>query len=195
MLDGSIATLRLCTVVLITTMAFTSQYYVLIPWFAQADTASKVSHLGPFNIGIILIYWTFYLACQDPGEVKRDWLPADEAQVRYCKTCKNFKPPRTHHCKSCNRCILKMDHHCPWLSGCVGYRNHAAFIKFMLSVIPTCIYLWIMMSARLYHMYQDRTWVSSAERDSLIWACLNLVRRLLPSSRHWQEEESSSFSL
>jgi hypothetical protein len=31
---------------------------------------------------------------------------------KYCKICKNIKPPRTHHCHVCNKCVLRMDHHC-----------------------------------------------------------------------------------
>jgi hypothetical protein len=30
---------------------------------------------------------------------------------RYCNTCKNIKPMRTHHCTLCRCCVPKMDHH------------------------------------------------------------------------------------
>lgn len=45
-----------------------------------------------------------------------------------CKTCKIFKPERSHHCSICNKCVLKMDHHCPWINNCVGHHNHRYFL-------------------------------------------------------------------
>ncbi|KAH9557057.1 hypothetical protein CY35_07G065900 [Sphagnum magellanicum] len=54
------------------------------------------------------------------------------ANVRYCKKCCQFKPPRCHHCSVCGRCILKMDHHCIWVANCVGAHNYKFFLLFLL---------------------------------------------------------------
>eukprot|EP01088_Endostelium_zonatum_P007595 TRINITY_DN19919_c0_g1_i1.p1 TRINITY_DN19919_c0_g1~~TRINITY_DN19919_c0_g1_i1.p1 ORF type:complete len:309 (-),score=38.01 TRINITY_DN19919_c0_g1_i1:324-1250(-) len=48
--------------------------------------------------------------------------------IRFCPTCQNFKPLRTHHCSTCKSCSLKMDHHCPWISSCIGFQNHKSYI-------------------------------------------------------------------
>lgn len=70
-------------------------------------------------------------------------LPVSETGMtgpRFCKSCKCYKPPRTHHCRYCRRCVLKMDHHCPWISNCVGHDNYGHFIRFILYVDIACGY-------------------------------------------------------
>uniref|UniRef100_A0A7E4V5Z1 Palmitoyltransferase n=2 Tax=Panagrellus redivivus TaxID=6233 RepID=A0A7E4V5Z1_PANRE len=71
------------------------------------------------------------------GYVKPGYTPPKEIRenLQFCMVCKGYKVPRSHHCSKCNRCVLKMDHHCPWLNSCVGHRNHAFFIKFIISAV------------------------------------------------------------
>ena len=64
--------------------------------------------------------------------------PSSVAKSRFCKSCKIYKPLRTHHCHICNRCVLKMDHHCPWIGNCVGFANHRAFVLFLLWITIGC---------------------------------------------------------
>lgn len=81
----------------------------------------------------------------DAGSVPRDWRPplGDDTELpqemkRYCKVCKDLKPPRSHHCGTCKRCVLRMDHHCPWIANCVGQKNYASFMRFLAAVDVTC---------------------------------------------------------
>jgi hypothetical protein len=61
-------------------------------------------------------------ALEDPG-------PHD---ARWCRHCRQVKPPRCHHCSFCGRCVAKMDHHCPWVGNCVGFGNYKCFVLVLL---------------------------------------------------------------
>jgi palmitoyltransferase len=81
--------------------------------------------------------------------------------VRFCKKCDSYKPPRSHHCKQCKRCVLKMDHHCPYINNCVGYMNYGYFIRFIYSVIGCCTYGSYLLLWRLQRIIdtKNNAWV------------------------------------
>eukprot|EP01102_Stenamoeba_stenopodia_P012568 TRINITY_DN398_c0_g1_i1.p1 TRINITY_DN398_c0_g1~~TRINITY_DN398_c0_g1_i1.p1 ORF type:complete len:225 (-),score=11.76 TRINITY_DN398_c0_g1_i1:129-803(-) len=89
---------------------------------------------------------------------------------RYCKTCKQPKPPRSHHCHICNKCILKMDHHCPWINNCVGHFNHKYFVLFMLYMCVGCGYCAICTYSPFMQTIDfDAVWGSTASRGGIIF--------------------------
>lgn len=62
--------------------------------------------------------------------------------IKYCRTCKIWRPPRSYHCSTCNVCIQTHDHHCIWVNNCVGQRNYRYFIAFLIAtVITSCLLL------------------------------------------------------
>jgi len=81
-----------------------------------------------------------YFRPSDEGQVKMTMVKSYRIEMRYCNTCKIFRPPRAHHCKYCDNCIDSFDHHCPWIGNCIGKRNYRYFLMFIWSVTITLLY-------------------------------------------------------
>ncbi|KAF7307153.1 Palmitoyltransferase PFA4 [Mycena indigotica] len=154
---------------LICFIAYSSQIFIIWPWYGRVLSVELVTLLLPFNIFVGLLLWNYFLSVYtDPGRVPDNWKPdtnADGYEVkrltgnpRYCRMCERPKPPRTHHCRQCGRCVLRMDHHCPWINNCVGHHNHGHFIRFLFFVDVSCSYHLAMVWRRLYISLGNRYW-------------------------------------
>ena len=51
--------------------------------------------------------------------------------LRWCKTCKLWRPPRASHCGACGYCMYRFDHHCPVVGTCIAKRNHRWFLSLL----------------------------------------------------------------
>lgn len=82
------------------------------------------------------VYWE-----ANPREIMVGKDGKDRVQVKYCETCKSYRPPRCSHCRLCGNCVEGIDHHCAYLHGCIGRRNYFAFMTFVVSTALTDIYI------------------------------------------------------
>lgn len=74
-----------------------------------------------------------YTSWTDSASVVNMCLAHSFDKIKFCKTCRIYRPPRTTHCRVCDRCVSQFDHHCTLLGTCIGRNNYRAYFFFLFS--------------------------------------------------------------
>ncbi|XP_058881892.1 palmitoyltransferase ZDHHC14 isoform X1 [Acipenser ruthenus] len=100
-----------------------------------------------------------------PPRTKEVTINGQSVKLKYCFTCKIFRPPRASHCSLCDNCVERFDHHCPWVGNCVGKRNYRFFYMFILSLSFLTIFIFAFVIAHVIHR-SHQTGFLNALKDS-----------------------------
>nr|XP_046153905.1 palmitoyltransferase ZDHHC14 isoform X1 [Oncorhynchus gorbuscha] len=100
-----------------------------------------------------------------PPRTREVVINGQTVKLKYCFTCKIFRPPRASHCSLCDNCVERFDHHCPWVGNCVGKRNYRFFYLFILSLSFLTVFIFAFVITHVI-LRSNRTGFLSALKDS-----------------------------
>lgn len=113
-----------------------------------------------------------------PPRTKEVTINGQTVKLKYCFTCKIFRPPRASHCSLCDNCVERFDHHCPWVGNCVGKRNYRFFYMFILSLSFLTVFIFAFVITHVI-LRSQQTGFLNALKDSparypFRWLCGDL---------------------
>ncbi|MEE6508255.1 hypothetical protein FKM82_019980 [Ascaphus truei] len=100
-----------------------------------------------------------------PPRTKEVVINGQTVKLKYCFTCKIFRPPRASHCSLCDNCVERFDHHCPWVGNCVGKRNYRFFYMFILSLSFLTVFIFAFVITHVI-LRSQQTGFLNAIKDS-----------------------------
>ena len=59
--------------------------------------------------------------------------------LKWCRTCRLWRPPRASHCHECGRCFHRFDHHCVVVANCVALSTMRWFLLFLFFGVLGCM--------------------------------------------------------
>ncbi|KAI7857885.1 DHHC palmitoyltransferase-domain-containing protein [Circinella umbellata] len=116
------------------------------------DISPLLSNKNPDNNMTVDDMGVPYESIPPPKDVL---IKGEMVRLKYCDTCRLYRPPRASHCRQCNNCVENEDHHCIWLNNCVGKRNYRPFFIFIVTSVTLCLYIVAFSLVHLIRLYFD----------------------------------------
>ncbi|XP_071716360.1 probable protein S-acyltransferase 16 isoform X2 [Rutidosis leptorrhynchoides] len=148
-------------------------------WFGVLSSPGIMNGTVFTAVAVMCIYNYVVAMFTDPGRVPPSFAPDIEdsdhpiheikrkgGDLRYCKKCSVYKPPRSHHCRICKRCILRMI----LLVGSLTVDTHQTEESFRivyiisgLLLIPLSMALSVFLGWHVYLIIQNKTTIEYYE--------------------------------
>eukprot|EP00917_Polyrhabdina_sp_WS-2016_P009800 GHVP01021525.1.p1 GENE.GHVP01021525.1~~GHVP01021525.1.p1 ORF type:complete len:276 (-),score=10.22 GHVP01021525.1:417-1244(-) len=103
-----------------------------------------------YDDNIVFVEYLFNVNAREKVIAKEIIYENKTILLKYCETCKIFRPPKVSHCSICDGCIEFFDHHCGFLGNCVGKNNISMFYSLLMIGIILSINILVLIGFLLY---------------------------------------------